>query len=54
MQPFFAVTEGGFYFRPSDKDPSLGAPEMKKPLECVASGYSDCETAIAARRTRRM
>jgi hypothetical protein len=30
--------QGGFFFHPSDKDPSLGTPDGKKPLEGGASG----------------
>jgi hypothetical protein len=55
---------GGYYFHPieqsslvgdpgnhsSDEDLSLGTPERKKPLEGSASGQSDSDFAIAARR----
>ena len=33
--------QGGFYFHPTDKDSSVGTPERKKPLECVAPVYSN-------------
>jgi hypothetical protein len=42
------ASKGGFYFHPSDKDLSLGTPEMKKPLEFMLSVYSNSENAIAA------
>jgi len=38
--------QGGFFFHPSDEDLSLGTPDMKKPLECVLSVYTNSETAI--------
>jgi hypothetical protein len=38
MQPFRAVVQGGFFL-------------MKKPLSFVASGYSNCETAVAQKQS---
>jgi hypothetical protein len=43
---FLSVAKGGFYFHPSNEDPLPGAPEMKKPLECMSSVYSNSEHAV--------
>ncbi len=43
---FLSAVKGGFFFHPSDQDPSPGTPVMKKPLECVLSVYSNSETAV--------
>jgi hypothetical protein len=32
------IISGGFYFHPTDEDPSAGAPERKKPLGRGGSG----------------
>jgi hypothetical protein len=39
--------KGGFYFHPSDNDPSLGTPAGKSHLAALLSGYSYSDFAIA-------
>jgi hypothetical protein len=40
--------EDDFYFHPSDKDPSPGTPERKKPFSGMVSVKSRIENAVAA------
>jgi hypothetical protein len=49
---FLRALKGGIYFHPIDEDLSTGTPEIKMPLCCVLSVYTNSETATERKRFR--